>query len=481
VVSLDADIALRYQCAMARIEQPIGDIVIGDRLQEAESSLKARTQRPISARDICKWVRERHGVPLSPSTYSLLRSDRRSPTVQQLVALARVFEVTPEFLLGELGLKGKGGIRWARRMPALSTDRNHWFVAFDSLLSGHPLGEELCAATGLNRSLYDAPESEERAEWELGRLAQSALFLGVAELRVTSEAVDRELSQALRELLVDDKKLPAPLKTRLQVTVIRNPVHKSFKNGAHIGPLLVGSYGIQVLGEFLNRNAHANQVGIAGGFHVDSLVRQVGISPLPWPERIYRLYPLTLEPFAKHISLGDVLVGSLSYRLGAVMGPEKVQGYSLRAFGYLTEEGDVSLRQRSITTVLDQLTEIDIAVLGVGDSLTPDGPLQRVLATQGYNLAAPEEAVADVCLNPINEDGELLPLNPTKSGTGISQLIGVDTEQLRRMSQIEKNKLVLLLATGERKALSTRAIVRGGYVNHVLCDDRLANALLDRP
>jgi DNA-binding transcriptional regulator LsrR (DeoR family) len=47
------------------------------------------------------------------------------------------------------------------------------------------------------------------------------------------------------------------------------------------------------------------------------------------------------------------------------------------------------------------------------------------------------------------------------------------------MAQIEKQKLVLLLASGPKKAPSTRAIVRGGFVSHVLCDDRLARALLD--
>ena len=35
---------------------------------------------------------------------------RRAPTVQQLVALSRVFDVTPEFLLGEFGLEGNGGV-----------------------------------------------------------------------------------------------------------------------------------------------------------------------------------------------------------------------------------------------------------------------------------------------------------------------------------------------------------------------------------
>ena len=197
---------------MARAEQPIGDIAIGERLQEAEEGLNERMGRQISARDICKWVRERHGVPLSPSTYSLLRSDRRSPTVQQLIALSRVFDVTPEFLLGELGLKGKDGIRWARRVPALSSDRKHWFIALDSLLSGHPLNEELCTAAGLKISTNEDSDNAEQAEWELGWLAQSALFLGVAELRVTQEAVDNELSQAVRNVLIADDKLPAALK-----------------------------------------------------------------------------------------------------------------------------------------------------------------------------------------------------------------------------------------------------------------------------
>ncbi|MFT7620970.1 MAG: transcriptional regulator with XRE-family HTH domain [Myxococcota bacterium] len=456
-------------------DEKIGDIRIGERLHLAEAALAERSPTTIAAREICNEVRDRYGVPLSPSTYSLLRSDRRAPTVQQLVALARVFDVTPEFLLGELGLQGSGGVRWARRTPALSPARTRFVTALETLLGGHPLTEAACKEAGVDAADLNDPEERARVEWDLGCLAQSAVFLGVAEIMVGDEAVDEPLSEQVREMLRNDPKLPEAMRSRLQVTVLRNPVDRSFVSGGHMGPLIVGKYGLDVIGRFLKRHNHASQLGLAGGFHVASLVRQVGSGDLNWPERIYRLYPLGIEPFNKQMSLADVLVGGLTYRLGALLGAERIQGYTLRAFGYLTDDGDVTLRQRSITTVLDQLTEIDIAVLGVGDAATPEGPLQRVLATQGYKLANPENAVADVCLNPINEDGDLLPLQQNR----VEQLVGVDTEQLRRMSQIDKNKLVLLLASGPNKATSTRAIVRGGFVNHVLCDDVLARALLE--
>lgn len=461
---------------MPAAREHIGEIRIGERLHQAEEALSQRQGRTISAREICNGVRDRFGVPLSPSTYSLLRSDRRAPTVQQLVALARVFEVTPEFLLGELGLEGSGGVRWARRMPALSPSRKAWVTALEGLLSGRKLDQNFCRDVGLRDVDLDDPESREQAEWEIGRLAQSAVFLGIAELVVTDEAVDTELSEKVKQRLTEDPALPESLRGRLKVTVMRNPVHPSFTGGGHMGPLIVGNYGIRAMGDHLNRYSHASQLGIAGGFHVASLVRQVGIGDLDWPDRTYRIFPLTIEPFNKQISLGDALVGGLAYRVGAVLGKDSVQGYTLRAFGYLTDDGDVTLRQRSVTTVLDQLTEIDVAILGVGDALTPDGPLQRVLATQGYKLETPESAVADVCLNPIDDDGNLLPLR--KNLSRISQLIGIDTEQLRRMSTIESKKLVLLLASGPKKARPTRAIVRGGFVNHVLCDEVLAKALL---
>lgn len=461
---------------MPAVNEKIGEIRIGERLHEAEQALTQRSGRPIAAREICAEVRNEYGVPLSPSTYSLLRSDRRAPTVQQLVALSRVFDVTPEFLLGQLGVQGRGGVRWARRTPALSPVRTRFVRALQELLGGRPLDEQMCADIGLPCGDLSQKDEREKVEWEIGRLAQSAIFLGVAELMVGDEAVDAELSEQVRARLLGDPDMPSTVKSRLKVTVLGNPVDRSFSNGGHLGPLIVGKYGIDVIGRYLSRNSHASQLGLAGGFHVASLVRQVGLGELPWPERTYRIYPLGIEPFNKQISLADVLVGALAYRLGALLGPERIQGYTLRAFGYLTDDGDVMLRQRSITTVLDQLTEIDIAVIGVGDSATPDGSLQRVLATQGYKLANPEEAIADVCLNPINEHGQLLALNKHNR---IEQLIGIDTEQLRRMSQVEKNKLVLLMASGPKKARSTLAIVRGGFVNHVLCDDVLARALLD--
>ena len=451
------------------------DIKIGARLQQAEPSLSQRMGRTIAAREICALVRERFDVPLSPSTYSLLRSDRRSPTVQQLVALARIFEVSPEFLLGEMSLEGSGGVRWARRTPALSPSRTRFAVALERLLGGAEFDSELCTELGLVTDRFDTEDGREKLEWELGRLAQSAVFLGVAQLNVGRQAVDHELSEQVRKVLVEDPFTPQHLSNRLKVTVLRSPVHSSFRDGGHIGPLLVGNYGLEVLADYLQANAHVSHIGLAGGFHVASLVHQVGLGELLWPERIYRIYPLTIEPFSKQNALADALVGELCHRVGALLGSESVHGHSLRAFGYLTDDGDVVLRSRSVTSVLDQITDVDVAVLGVGDSLTPNGSLQRVLAMQGYKLANPERAVADVCLNPIDENGERLSLRQTSKN--IDQLIGIDPDQLRRMSLVDKNKLVLLLATGARKARSARAIVRGGFVNHVLCDHILARAI----
>jgi transcriptional regulator with XRE-family HTH domain len=463
-----------------RERTPIGEVFIGERLRQAEDNLSRRRGEPLTARDICDTIRKTMAVPLAPSTYSLLRSDKRSPTVQQLIALARMLEVTPEFLLGQMKASVRFGIQWARRISALTTSQHRSVTAANALLSGAPLTALLCDSLGLTLPRDEEAEARAELEWQLGRLAQSAVFLGAITVQATDEAVDDALSTSLRECLIRDAELPEPLKSRLQVTVVRNPVHESFHQGGHLGPVITGNYASKVLADFLEDNVHAGQMGLAGGFHVASMVRQIGNGAVPWPERSYRLYPLTIEPFSRQISLGDALVGEMVFRLSAQVGPNLVQGYSLRAFGYLTDDGDVVLRQRSITTVLDQLTELDAVVMGVGDSVTPDGPLQRVLATQGYRLQSPDAAMADVCLNPINANGELLPLRPrvAPEARRIAQLIGIDTEQLRRMAQIDKHRLVLLIASGAKKANSTLAIVRGGFVNHVVCDDRLARALL---
>jgi len=463
------------------IDRTLHDIRIGTRLRQAEEEYAKRHESGLSGREVCALVRTRFDVPLSPPTYSLIRSDRRAPTLAQVIALARTLEVTVEYLLGDLMTIERAGIRWTQRVSGLNAQQHRWLRALDVLTSGEPLSEAVCQSLDIPAPKPDEPHSVEETEREIGRLAQSAVFMGIAELDATEDAIDDELSHRVRAHLTDDEKLPDALRGRLQVTVVRNPVHPSFPNGGHLGPLITGNLGIWLLTRFLEHNTHAGQLGLAGGFHVASLVRQIGTTRWAWPERSYRLYPLSVEPFFKQISLADALVGELTHRLGALLGPHRIHGYSLRAFGYLSDEGDVILRHRSITTVLDQLREIDAAVFGVGDSLTPDGPLQRVLATQGYPIQSPEAAMADVCLNPINEDGERLPIRPgvTSDTRRLSQLISVDTEQLRRMAQLERQKLVLLLASGPKKAPSTRAIVRGGFVNHILCDDRLANALLD--
>lgn len=110
----------------------------------------------------------------------------------------------------------------------------------------------------------------------------------------------------------------------------------------------------------------------------------------------------------------------------------------------------------------------DVAVVGMGGILHASTLVEAGYFTLEEFLGLRDRgAVGDVCCHFIGEDG--VPNLPDLS----ERIVGLDLDQLRAIPK------TVGIATGAGKATGVAAVLRGGYVKSLVCDEDLARSLLD--
>ena len=120
-----------------------------------------------------------------------------------------------------------------------------------------------------------------------------------------------------------------------------------------------------------------------------------------------------------------------------------------------------------IEDVLAEGAACDVAVVGMGGIL----PTSTLVGAGYFSLEEFLEfgargAVGDVCCHFLDADGN--PCLPDFS----ERVVGLTLEQLRAIPK------VIGIATGADKAAGVAAVLRGGYLDSLVCDSELARALL---
>jgi DNA-binding transcriptional regulator LsrR (DeoR family) len=130
------------------------------------------------------------------------------------------------------------------------------------------------------------------------------------------------------------------------------------------------------------------------------------------------------------------------------------------------EDAKVLLRQRLVRETLDVARGADHTIISLGEC-TPEALLftSGVLDARDMEELRASAAVADTTGKFLCEDGQLAEtgLNRRAPSIGMEDLRGTETT---------------LLAAGSGKARATRAVLRSGIVDRLVCDEGLAGALL---
>lgn len=123
-----------------------------------------------------------------------------------------------------------------------------------------------------------------------------------------------------------------------------------------------------------------------------------------------------------------------------------------------------------IEEVLKEAADCDIAVVGIGGILPTATMIQAGYFTQEEFLGFKDRGAAgDVCCHFVDATGT--PCLPEIS----ERIVGITLEELRAIPK------TIGIATGAEKTVGVAAVLKGGFVGTLVCDQDLARSLLGRP
>jgi DNA-binding transcriptional regulator LsrR (DeoR family) len=129
---------------------------------------------------------------------------------------------------------------------------------------------------------------------------------------------------------------------------------------------------------------------------------------------------------------------------------------------------DELMETPGIEDTLKAAVSCDVAVVGIGGILPTSTIIYAGFFDSEEFLGLAERgAVGDVCFHFLDSFGN--PCLPEVS----ERVVGITLEQIRDVPE------VIGIATGAEKAAGVAAVLAGGYVNRLVCDQSLAQALLE--
>ncbi len=121
-----------------------------------------------------------------------------------------------------------------------------------------------------------------------------------------------------------------------------------------------------------------------------------------------------------------------------------------------------------IAETLEEAASCDVAVAGIGGILPTSTMVEAGYFTLEEFLGLRERgAVGDICCHFLDADG-----NPCLEDLS-ARILGLTLDQLREIPR------TVGIVTGADKAPGVAAVLKGGYVNTLVCDRELAEALLE--
>jgi deoxyribonucleoside regulator len=133
-----------------------------------------------------------------------------------------------------------------------------------------------------------------------------------------------------------------------------------------------------------------------------------------------------------------------------------------------SQSRDELMEMPGIAETLEEAASCDVAVAGIGGILPTSTMVEAGYFTLEEFLGLRERgAVGDICCHFLDEEG-----NPCLEDLS-ARILGLTLEQLREIPR------TVGIVTGADKAPGVTAVLKGGYVNTLVCDRELAEALLE--
>ncbi|MBA7595688.1 Deoxyribonucleoside regulator [subsurface metagenome] len=220
------------------------------------------------------------------------------------------------------------------------------------------------------------------------------------------------------------------------------------------------------------------KLGTIAARYLKTILNKVSIVGMSWGTAIYEVVNAFESEFYKNIEVIQMIGGigaenpdidgtELARRLA-----EKVGGrYRYLHAPLIVENADIKkaiIVEKNVKEVLQKVKKADVAIVGIGST----DPTVSSLVRAGYlnkkelNEIRKLGAVGDICARHFDINGNLCQIDLNE------RVIGIDTNVLKDINY------VIGVAGGKAKASAILGVLRGGYINVLISDNKAISEVL---
>lgn len=281
---------------------------------------------------------------------------------------------------------------------------------------------------------------------------------------ISRSNVSRLLTEARNRGIVEIKvKQKIPLDYNLQKEIRSRFSLKDVK--------ILKSYG-------LDYQEMLRKLGTIAARYLKTILNKVSIVGMSWGTAIYEVVNAFESEFYKNIEVIQMIGGigtenpdidgtELARRLA-----EKVGGrYRYLHAPLIVENADIKkaiIVEKNVKETLQKVKKADVAIVGIGST----NPTVSSLVRAGYlnkkelNEIRKLGAVGDICARHFDINGNLCQIDLNE------RVIGIDTDVLKDINY------VIGVAGGKAKASAILGVLRGGYINVLISDNKAISEVL---
>lgn len=220
------------------------------------------------------------------------------------------------------------------------------------------------------------------------------------------------------------------------------------------------------------------KLGTIAARYLKTILNKVSIVGMSWGTAIYEVVNAFESEFYQNIEVIQMIGGigaenpdidgtELARRLA-----EKVGGrYRYLHAPLIVENADIKkaiIVEKNVKEVLQKVKKADVAIVGIGST----DPTVSSLVRAGYlnkkelNEIRKLGAVGDICARHFDINGNLCQIDLNE------RVIGIDTDVLKDINY------VIGVAGGKAKASAILGVLRGGYINVLISDNKAISEVL---
>jgi len=231
---------------------------------------------------------------------------------------------------------------------------------------------------------------------------------------------------------------------------------------------------VAAAGYFEKIAAHGMRVGVSCGFTLYHTVRALRERRL----RDLSLYPLSGESTLKLVDISpNTLVGMMAAKYRPQVTAYALPVQHLISLREIERERRRLLRDPEVRKIYEAARSVDIALVGVGQIAEQTPGFCSLAESYGVSVKRLRElgVVGEINYQPVDAEGRIV--DKPELRALMHRVLSVEGGRLQELSRRE-DRWVVAVAGGRSKAEAVRGALRGRFMNALVTDEDIAQAVL---